>query len=87
MLARCSAHDVLPSTPGVMHVYSQRYTCITLGVMQGWSWLFSGIRSYIAVSHMICMSYICHMLLSAVSRATRFMQINTPTHLLQVVLY
>ena len=27
--------DVLPSTPGVMHVYSQHYTCITLGVMQG----------------------------------------------------
>ena len=36
MSAHCSAPNVLPSTPGVMHVYSGCYTHITLGVMQGW---------------------------------------------------
>ena len=36
MLAWYSVPDVLPSTPGVMQVYSRRYTRITLGVMQGW---------------------------------------------------
>ena len=36
MSAWCSAPDVLPSTPCVMHVYSRRYSRITLGVMQGW---------------------------------------------------
>ena len=36
MLGRCSVPDVLPSTPGVMHVYSRRYTRMTLRVMQGW---------------------------------------------------
>ena len=70
MSARYSVPDVLPRTPGVMPVYPRCYTRITLGVMlwcKDGSYMYLGIMSYMAVSHMICMSYICHMLLSTVS--------------------
>ena len=43
------------------------------------SYLYLGIRSYIALSCMICMSYICLMFCSAVCHASRFLQINTST--------
>ena len=36
MSAQYSVPYALPSTPGVMHVYSRCYTRITLSVMQGW---------------------------------------------------
>ena len=57
MSVRCSAPDVLPSTPGVMHVYSRRYTRITWGVMQGWWAACTLVSCYIVVCHVW---YVCH---------------------------
>ena len=61
MSARCSVPDVLPSTPGLMHVYSRRYAYITLGVMQGWELhvpLYHVIYGYLAYDmYAIYMSY------------------------------
>ena len=61
MSARCSAPDVLPSSPGVRHVDSRCYTCITLGVIQGWDlhvpW-YHVIYGYVAYDmYVIYMSY------------------------------
>ena len=52
MSVRYSVPDILHCTPGIMHVYSQWYTCITLGVMQGW-------ELHVPWSHVIygCVTY------------------------------
>ena len=85
--AHCSAPDELPSTPGILRVYSRCYTRITLGVMQGrelhvpWYHVIYGY-----VSYDMYVIYIYHMLLSTVCHATRFLRIHTPTHLRQLIL-
>ena len=58
---RYSVPDVLPSTPGVVRVYSRCYTCITLGVMQGWElhvpWYHVIYGGVVYVMNVIYMSY------------------------------
>ena len=86
MSAQCSAPDVLPSTPGVLCVYSQCYTHITLGEMQGrelhvpWCHAIYGYVAYdMYVIYMSCASLtVCH--------STHCPQINTPIHLWQLIL-
>ena len=70
MSARCSVPDILHSTPGVMHVYSRRYTRINLGVMQGWGELhvpwYHVIYGCVAYDmYVICFSQLYVMLLDS----------------------
>ena len=77
-----SVPDVLHSTPGIMRVYWQCYMRIPLCVTQGWE--LSG--SWYRVIWRCRVWYVCHMLLLTVCHATRCPQINTPTHLQQLLL-
>ena len=74
--SRCIAGiftTLCPYCPGcdkVMHM-----SCLHLGIMP-----------YIAVWHMICMSYICHIFRSAVCHATHFQPTHPPIHIQPVIL-